>query len=59
MLAYMTTDVHLLSTSLRLHKGQLVEVVPAVKNGYFASPADGSFGDHSILITADDFTERE
>ncbi len=47
----MKTDLHLLSTSLRLRKGEIVSLLPATnlpQGGYFARPANGKWADGTI-----------
>ena len=61
----MKTDLHLLGTSLRLRKGEIVSLLPATnlpQGGYFARPANGKWADgiahdpdDSIHITSADF----
>lgn len=61
----MKTDCHLLGTSLRLRKGELVELLPASnlpQGGYFARPASGKWADgidhspdDSVHVTRGDF----
>lgn len=62
----MRDDVSQVGTSLKLKKGQKVRIekasnLPAPKNKthVFAAPADGSWGDDSILISLDDLEDRE
>jgi len=66
MIGIMKTDIHLVSTSLKLQAGQRVKLWAACnlpQAGYFARPADGKWSDgmnhsndDSILLNDDDFT---
>lgn len=54
----MTADVKQLGTGLELRAGQFVTVTPATnlpQGGFFVAPADGSWGENSILVDEVDF----